>query len=172
MSTWSDTMSETPWYKQFWPWALIALPATAVAASIATLMIAMHEPDGVVADDYYKQGLAINRVIERDRRAATLGVSAAVTLNSGGGRSMVVLTADQPLADEAIRLRFLHPTRANQDYETTLRPSGSGVYLGDFRALAPGNWHVQLESEDGDWRLSGRMRLPQESSVRLEAVER
>jgi hypothetical protein len=170
MSIWTESMPETPWYKQFWPWVLIALPATAVAASIATLMIAMHEPDGVVADDYYKHGLAINRVIERDRRAAELGLSASITLNPEDGKSLIVLTGNEPLGDEQVVLKFLHPTRANQDYETFLRPSAPGVYLGDFKSLAPGNWHVQVMSEDGDWRMTGRLQLPEDSAIRLEAT--
>jgi hypothetical protein len=170
MNAWTTPMPEPPWYKQFWPWALIALPTTAVLAGVATLMIAMHEPDGVVDDDYYKHGLAINRVIERDQRAAAMGLSAAISLNAEQGRSMVVLTAREPLDDETISLKFLHPTRANQDYEVHLRRSVAGVYLGDFKALAAGNWHVQIEDEDGKWRLTGRLQQPQETSVRLQAA--
>ena len=28
-----------PWYRQFWPWFLIALPGTVVVAAIGTLVI-------------------------------------------------------------------------------------------------------------------------------------
>ena len=48
-----------PWYRQGWPWFLIALPATAVVAGIATLVIAAKTFDGMVVDDYYKEGQAI-----------------------------------------------------------------------------------------------------------------
>lgn len=166
---WSNPMPETPWYKQFWPWALITLPTVAVIASIATLMIAMHEPDGVVADDYYKRGLAINQVIERDERATAMGLAAAITLNAEQGKSMVVLTARVPLDDETISLKFLHPTRAHQDYEVHLKRVAAGVYLGAFKSLAAGNWHVHIEAEDDTWRLIGRLQQPQETSARLTA---
>ena len=37
-----------PWYRQFWPWFIIALPATAVVASLATVWIAVvAAPDRV-----------------------------------------------------------------------------------------------------------------------------
>ena len=50
----------TPWYRQRWPWFLIALPASAVIGSAITAVLAVRTFDGPVAADYYKQGLAIN----------------------------------------------------------------------------------------------------------------
>ena len=45
-----------PWYKQFWPWFIIALPASAVIASFFTLWLAISNPDYlVVDDDEYRQ---------------------------------------------------------------------------------------------------------------------
>jgi hypothetical protein len=41
----TDTKS---WYRQFWPWFLIALPATSVVFSFATLYIAVSGADEVV----------------------------------------------------------------------------------------------------------------------------
>ena len=46
-----DTVQEPPWYKQFWPWFIIALPASAVVASFITLWIAISNPDPLVVDD-------------------------------------------------------------------------------------------------------------------------
>ena len=45
-----------PWYKQFWPWFIIALPASVVVASFVTLWLAISNPDHViVTDDEYRQ---------------------------------------------------------------------------------------------------------------------
>ena len=45
-----------PWYKQFWPWFIIALPASAVIASFFTLWLAISNPDYlVVEEDEYQQ---------------------------------------------------------------------------------------------------------------------
>ena len=41
----------TPWYRQFWPWFIIALPASAVVASFFTLWLAISRPDYIVIDD-------------------------------------------------------------------------------------------------------------------------
>jgi hypothetical protein len=40
-----------PWYRQFWPWFIIALPASAVIAGFITLWLAMSRPDHLVVDD-------------------------------------------------------------------------------------------------------------------------
>ena len=43
-----------PWYKQFWPWFIIALPASVVIASFFTLYLAVSNPDQlIVTDDEY-----------------------------------------------------------------------------------------------------------------------
>jgi len=40
-----------PWYRQFWPWFIIALPTAAVIASFITLWLAVSNPDPLVVDD-------------------------------------------------------------------------------------------------------------------------
>lgn len=42
---------DLPWYKQFWPWFIIALPAAAVLASFFTLWLAISRPDYLVVDE-------------------------------------------------------------------------------------------------------------------------
>jgi len=45
-----------PWYKQFWPWFIIALPASAVIASFITLWLAISNPvQLIVTEDEYQQ---------------------------------------------------------------------------------------------------------------------
>jgi len=44
-------MTTTPWYKEPWPWIVMAPPAAAVLAGIATIWIAVASADGLVAED-------------------------------------------------------------------------------------------------------------------------
>ena len=45
-----------PWYRQFWPWFIIALPASVVIASFITLWLAISNPDQlVIKDDEYQR---------------------------------------------------------------------------------------------------------------------
>ena len=64
------TKKPPPWYRQAWPWFLIAFPAIAVIAGAVTLWLAVSTSDGLVVDDYYKQGLAVQQTMARSQRAA------------------------------------------------------------------------------------------------------
>lgn len=57
-----------PWYKQFWPWMIMGLPASVVVASIVTYFIALDGIDSVISKDYYKEGLAINADLTLDKK--------------------------------------------------------------------------------------------------------
>lgn len=141
-----------PWYREPWPWVLIALPLSAVIAGIATLVIAIKNQDGLVAEDYYKQGLAINRVLERESRAAALGLSAQAMISDNSIRIGLAGRADLP---ETVVVRFIHPTRAGEDRSIVLGTIANGWYEGVMADMAPGRWRVQMEDDQGMWRLTG-----------------
>lgn len=52
-----------PWWKFGHVWLVIAGPAVVVVAGFVTLWIAMAQPDPVVAEDYYKRGIEINKTL-------------------------------------------------------------------------------------------------------------
>lgn len=61
----NDTLlASTPWWKFGHVWLVIAGPAVVVVAGFVTLFIALSWPDPVVADDYYRQGIEINKTLE------------------------------------------------------------------------------------------------------------
>ena len=143
----------TPWYRQRWPWLLIAGPATVVVAGIVTIWLAIRSDDGLVADDYYKQGLAINQVIGRADRAKALGLSANVSIEADG-RVRATVDAVGATADatpESITLLVAHPTRAGGDVRGELRRAPDGTYVGRVAPPGPGRWRVIVESST--WRL-------------------
>lgn len=137
-----------PWYKQPWPWILMAPPATAVLAGIATVWIAAAGADGLVAEDYYRQGLAINKVIAREARARELGISAGLEVRDG--RIRVRLEGAAP---PALFVHLAHRTRAGFDQRLRLAPAG-GAYEAELAPLAPGGWRVVIEDPKGDWRIA------------------
>lgn len=159
----------SPWYRQFWPWVLITLPGSAVLASLVTIVIAVEEQDGLVVGDYYKEGLAINRVLARDEAARHLGLHASLALDAANGSVQVELdSAADKMAHDTPVLKLLHPTRANRDVTAELTPLGGGRYRAIVGALAPGYWHLQLEDGDGQWRLTGRIHVPGQGHTVLE----
>jgi hypothetical protein len=59
-----------PWWKFGHVWMVIAGPAIVVVAGTATAWLAVRQPDPVVAEDYYRQGIEINRTLARERARA------------------------------------------------------------------------------------------------------
>jgi hypothetical protein len=57
------TMDSGPWWKFGLVWLVIAGPVLVVIAGIATAWIAMRTPDPVVAEDYYRRGVEINKTL-------------------------------------------------------------------------------------------------------------
>lgn len=161
------TPEETPWYRQFWPWVLIALPSTAVIAGIATVLIAMHDPDGLVVDDYYKAGLAINRSMKRERLAAERGMRGRLLIDRGILR--LDLASAQGSGGGPVQLRLLHATRAGNDQSFQLTPSAEGGYRTDVATLPPGRWIVHVDG--ADWRITGDFMIPGEGVAELGSLQ-
>ncbi len=138
-----------PWYRQRWPWLLISGPAAVLVAGAATMWIAFASADGLVADDYYKQGLAINRRLAREETARRLGISAVVVLQPE--RIRVQLTGQTP---EALFVHLAHATRAGHDLRLRLLPVAPGSYEAPIDGLPRGRWSVVIEDPRGTWRIA------------------
>jgi hypothetical protein len=50
-----------PWWSYGHVWLIIAGPAIVVVAALITGYIAMSNPDPVLAEDYYRRGIEINK---------------------------------------------------------------------------------------------------------------
>ncbi len=138
-----------PWYREPWPWLLMAGPGTVIVAGITTAWIAFSGADGLVADDYYKQGLAINRTLARDARATSQGLAGDLVVQDGVAR--VTLLSSQPLPDR-LSLRFVHPARASDDRVVFLARRGADTWEAPVPALAPVPWRAIVETEQ--WRVA------------------
>jgi uncharacterized protein len=151
-----DPQQTNPWYREPWPWFLMAGPVAAVVGGLITAYIAVANDDPLVVDNYYKEGLAINRVLERDRAAAQGGYRAQVLFSEDHARVRVYLTAGSDPLPGSLELRLIHPTRAELDRRTALKATQAGWYEGDIAGMASATrWQVQLEGDGRDWRLTG-----------------
>jgi uncharacterized protein len=157
-----------PWYRQGWPWFLIALPAIAVIAGGVTLWLAVSTSDGLVVDDYYKQGLAIQQTMARSQRAADLGLQAQLRIRADSLELQLTAKQGEGVPDR-VRLTFSHPTRVGLDQSLILE-GRQGNYSGPHRNLPSGRWDVQIEDEARTWRLNGAANLPAETEIRIVPV--
>jgi hypothetical protein len=163
-----------PWYREPWPWLLMAGPALVVVAGFVTAWLAVSSADGLVDDDYYKQGLAVNQRVARDARAAELGLRAevhaqAVTAGEAPELRVFLRGGDGFVPPDQLQLRITHPTRSGFDQQIVLHAAGTGLYSGRLSAPLPGRWHVAIEDADRDWRLVGEWNLDRQAVLSLPA---
>ena len=141
-----------PWYRDRWPWLLMAGPSIVVVAGLATAWLAWSTDDGVVADDYYKRGLVINKQLERSGRSEALGLGAVLEIAPDGAlRLRISGLADTAAAPPSVRAKLTHATRGGLDRAATLELGADGVYTGRIAPLPPGRWLVSVETDA--WRL-------------------
>lgn len=158
-----------PWFKQFWPWILIGIPGLTVVACGITIYLAIVTQDGLVDDDYYKSGLAINDALDRSKAAEDMGLSAYLRIGGGrdGGSRYLEVFFEAPAGSGPLTLKLLHPTRAHQDQILELIPSGTGHYTAQLPTMAPGNWYLSLSDDSEKWKISGRIAFPSHQDARL-----
>ena len=137
-----------PWYRHRWPWILMSGPAIVIVAGVITAWIAFATSDGLVADDYYKRGLAINAVLKREEAAARRGIEARVERAEGQVR--VQLRGAEP---RVLFLNLVHATRAGNDVRLRLERAADGSYRAPLPTLAPGRWRAVLDDPSGEWRV-------------------
>lgn len=165
-----QTSDNQPWYKEPWPWILMAGPVLVIVAGIITTWLAIRSNDGLVADDYYKQGLAINQQLQRDERAGQLGLRGDL-MRSGLALRVMLAGSAQMAQPETLTLRIAHPTRAGMDQNIELAAEGQGMFSGKLGADISGRWHVVLQDASGQWRLQGEWQADAMEPLRLAAAD-
>jgi hypothetical protein len=156
-----------PWYREPWPWLLMSGPFAVIVAGAYTTVLAFSSTDGLVADDYYKQGLAINRTLAREDRAVALALTASVAYAVESGRVRVVLAGNAEPA--TLLLRLTHPTRAGMDQKVEMKRGPGGIYEGAITLPpAAGRWNAVLETPD--WRLAGSWADPSQAALSLKSA--
>lgn len=163
----NPALQSRPWYREPWPWFLISLPASAVAAGLVTVWIAATSADGLVVGDYYKAGLAINQTLARDDAARALALTA--TVKNENGVLALALGGRMQTYPGQLTLTLAHPTRQGMDQILTLDHIGGGRYRAALPLLPAGKWQIQLADHEATWRLGGVLHTPLDGAVTLAA---
>lgn len=149
-------MSQPPWYRQLWPWLLMAMPALALVGGAFTFWLAYSTNNALVVDDYYREGKAINRQLARGRAAAEIGLGARVWTSPDGGVGLRLDAKPGFAAPDEVVLRLVHATLAERDQSIVFRRVGE-QYLAPAETRLPGagRWRLLIEDTRGQWRLTG-----------------
>ena len=159
-----------PWYRQFWPWFLIAIPGLTVVAAMITINLAVSGSDSLVRDDYYKEGLAINLDLARERMASDLGIRIDLAYDAAAGRITAQMN-DAPVGNlDSLHMQMVHPTMDDLDAQVPLQRTGERVYNGTIaEPFGDISWHLMIAAPgDETWKISSRWNPVRSPSLVLE----
>lgn len=155
-----------PWYRHLWPWLLISGPLGVILASVVTLWFALRSSDGLVSEDYYRQGLGAIETLHRSDRARSLGLTARVRFTSDRVAVRLMAGSADFVPPPALRITISHPTRAGLD-QTRLAEARDGEYSVGYRLPASGHWILLVEDSASQWRLLGKVQLPMQGEAEI-----
>lgn len=148
----NDSQQVLPWYKEYYVWLLILFPLLAVIGGIVTTILAVQSDDGLVVDDYYKQGLEINRTLERDKVALDYNLDADIQLDQKLEEVSITMSSVLGFVyPKNLSVTFLHATRSGLDKEVNMLLTQENIYRGNLSVLAAGKWYVHIQYDN--WRL-------------------
>lgn len=149
----------TPWYKQFWPWFLIAIPLSSVIVGSQVLRFATDGTNSLVVDDYYKEGKAINHRLDKIEKARALDIKTQLYIEQG--QIVLKFLSGAPTSGEALKLDFFHVTQEFKDFSVLLTRDASGSYRNNEDYPIKGKWRLRLTPMDESWKVQTRINLPQ-----------
>jgi hypothetical protein len=150
-----------PWFRQKWPWLLMAAPAASIVGGVVMWSLAVATDDGLVATDYYKRGLAINR---RLAHAPAPRVPLHATLRVADGLAVARIEEIDVPSARTVRLTLEQPA-ASSKRVILLARDASGAYVGTLETPITGRWIATLESDA--WRLPTTTGLGPMTEVRF-----
>ena len=165
--------AQRPWFRQPYVWMVIAIPLSSVIVGMVMLWLSIVSFDGMVADDYYKQGLQINRVLNRERAALAAQLSGTFRLRRADSHLLLGSAQRGYRLPDQVQVRFSYATSAGRDVAFTMMRSAAAAhdeYVGPALTLPQGRWYVYVSANAGDgadggrdtsaWRLSGTLSTP------------
>jgi hypothetical protein len=163
-----------PWYRQLWPWLLMAPPAASVMGGLALAYLAVRAPLALSVEDYADIEAITAREFSADAAAAALGLAADVELTrqaDGSARVELVLSSAGERAsgasanasrttvfapaERALVLGLRHPADPKLDRRVPLTRIGDRYTA--VVQLAPARYAVELGPPTGGWRLAGML---------------
>lgn len=163
------------WYKEPWMLLVVGGPLIVVIAASVTFYIAWQGSDKILTQDYYKQGLNIDKDIHRDAKAVEYKMLAKAQFDANSGKILLHLEGETKLPSFVL-LSLSSSSRASvyeEIQQITLSQATPGTYEGLIKIPSPSDtrdlqlWHVKIEA--ADWRLTSDWHDPLHNSLQLKS---
>ena len=155
-----------PWHREPFVWMIISLPLSAVLAGFVTLYLAIDSYDGLVVDDYYKRGLEINRLLDREQQAINMGLGMVIHLDANAGNVDIELSAQQALEfPPSLSGSFTNATKPGLDQSLAFKQQSGGHYRAFSHPLQVGRWHLIVGNET--WRVIKQVTVTADGRVAI-----
>ncbi|EPE37591.1 hypothetical protein CF66_2401 [Candidatus Photodesmus katoptron] len=150
-----------PWYKQFWPCFLIALPLLVIIASIITILIFSKNSINLISKDYYIKGKStnINLYLSRINVARKLKINAYIFFD----KKNIIIRLDKGKLEHYpdINTIFTHRTSAGYDFSYQVLSKGNNQYhIPINRNMIEGPWFIKISPNNKRWLIEGKVTFP------------
>ena len=156
----------TPWYRQFWPWFILAILGWGVVSASITLTVALKNPPHMMTGDYAKLGKALVDTHVRADRAEALGLAGTLRVERDAWMLQLDPEASE-LSAEALLLLVQHPTDSSRDRQVVLKRSAPGEYRADAIDIPERGRLIVSDLEQSWWISSSYRREGQGLEVAL-----
>lgn len=135
-------------------WLVAGLPVLSIVAGVGLVVVANLDSTDAVPDEVRRTAQVQVADLGPDALAQREGLSAIVRSDAG----IVEVLPVSGGFDRArpLRVVLLHPAKAAEDVTLTLAPTETG-WRAQADVDAGHDWNIRLETEDGRWRLLGRL---------------
>lgn len=114
------------------------------------IVISIDGADTLVKEDYYKEGLAINKSIKKLQKAKELGVKANLVIQ--GDKLELTLDSLEPIT-EPLFIDFQHATQPKKDFSSGMQQATDKQYFVALEKakLPQGKWYITLYPHSKKW---------------------
>ncbi len=159
-----------PGYKQLWPWLVFSIPLLTIVAGVITYFIAADQPHNLVKDDYFKEGLAVNRSLDKIKNASELGLKATLTQDIENQLLKLALDSLQPVEAQVV-VTLSHPTQSKLDRVIKMESVSKNEFLGQLPELPAAYWYVSITDDQGEWEIKSRWHVSDSVSLNIDATQ-
>jgi hypothetical protein len=148
-------------WKQPWLWFTLSPLILSVVLGTTMLIISIQVQDGLVTDDYSKEGFTINEKIEREVEGKNLELTAAIKLDDMTGDLTLDLGGKLNPLPEQLLLEIIHPVRAELDIPATVHHQINGRYIGQLPVKLNQRRYIRVtDPSNPNWLLKGEISFP------------